>query len=126
MKVVHFEIPADNMERARNFYKKVFGWKIEDAPGMDYALLGTTPTDERGMVTELGGINGGMAKRHDLHYGTVITIAVESIEAISKVIEREGGKIVRERMPVGDIGFAAYFVDSEGNVEGLWEPVMKR
>lgn len=53
-KVVHFEIPADNVERAEAFYKNAFGWQMNSVPGMSYTLVGTIPTDDRGMPTEPG------------------------------------------------------------------------
>jgi predicted enzyme related to lactoylglutathione lyase len=40
--IVHFEIPADNVERARSFYSKLFGWEIKEIPGMDYWIITTT------------------------------------------------------------------------------------
>jgi predicted enzyme related to lactoylglutathione lyase len=61
-KVVHFEIPANDFERARKFYKSVFGWKMDAMPEMEYILTGTAPVDEYGMPTEPGAINGGMMK----------------------------------------------------------------
>ena len=125
-KVVHFEIPADDVERARHFYKSVFGWKITDVPGMDYAFLETAPTDERNMLVEPGAINGGMLKRQEPVSNIVVTIGVDDIDAIAEDIERAGGRLLRPKMAVGDMGFAAYFADSEGNVVGLWQNAMKQ
>ena len=59
--VVHFEIPADDQERARNFYNQALGWRIDPMPEMDYNVVITTPMDEQtGQPTEPGAINGGM------------------------------------------------------------------
>ncbi|MBI3887846.1 VOC family protein, partial [Candidatus Microgenomates bacterium] len=64
-KVIHFEIPADDINRAQRFYKEVFGWKMNIIPEMNYTIVQTGPTDEKGMTKESGFINGGMMKRRD-------------------------------------------------------------
>lgn len=122
-KVVHFEIPADDGERANNFYTQAFGWNMMPVPGMDYTMVGTTPSDENGMPTETGGINGGMFVRSDQFplKTPVITVDVEDIDAALAKIGELGGSTVSPKMPVGEMGFAAYFQDTEGNVIGLWE-----
>lgn len=120
-KVVHFEIPADEPERAHAFYKTVFGWAIHAIPSMGYAMVTTGPTNEHGMPTEPSFINGGMLKRQDPIKHPVIIINVESIDEAAKKIELNGGTMVRGKMPVGGMGYVAYCTDSEGNVLGLWE-----
>ncbi len=120
-KVVHFEIPADNVERAKSFYQKAFGWQINQYPGMEYHMVGTAPSNEQGMPTEPGAINGGMTKRQDPVKNTVITIDVSDIDSSLKSIEKLGGKIVQKKQPVADMGFTAYFKDTEGNIVGLWQ-----
>ena len=119
--VVHFEIPVDNMARAQKFYKETFGWSINAIPEMGYAILGTTPSNEEGRPTEPGAINGGMLERQDPVKHTVVTVNVKSIDDAAKRIQKNGGKVIRAKMAVADMGFAAYFQDSEGNVVGLWE-----
>ncbi len=120
-RVVHFEIPADNVERAKTFYQKAFGWQISQYPGMEYHMVGTTPVDQKTqMPTEPGAINGGMPKRQDPVKSTVVTVDVPDIESSLKNIEMLGGKVVQKKQAVGDMGFTAYFKDTEGNVVGLW------
>ena len=120
-KIVHFEIPADNLARAKKFYSTVFGWKMNEMPEMDYVTVQTVELDENGMPKEPGAINGGMLKREDPVKSPVVTISVKSIDEAAKTIEKNGGKIIRPKMPVGDMGFAAYFKDTEGNAIGLWQ-----
>jgi predicted enzyme related to lactoylglutathione lyase len=120
-KVVHFEIPADNLARAKKFYNTVFGWNMNEMPQMEYVLVGTVEVDEKGMPKEPGAINGGMLERQDPVKSPVITISVKSIDQAATTIEKNGGKVIRAKMPVGDMGFAAYFKDPEGNVIGLWQ-----
>ena len=120
-KVVHFEIPADNLARAKKFYSTVFGWALSEFPEMEYTIVRTVEADQNGVPKEAGAINGGMLKRQDPVKSPVITIDVENMDQAAATIEKNGGKIIRPKMPVGDMGFAAYFKDTEGNVVGLWQ-----
>jgi uncharacterized protein len=122
-KVVHFEIPADDLERAMKFYKSIFGWKMDTVEGMEYVLIGTTPVDENGMLKEPGAINGGMMKRQRPLTSPIITINVQNIDDALKNVKKMGGEIVRGKMPVADMGYAAYFKDTEGNIIGLWQKI---
>ena len=120
-KVVHFEIPADNLARAKKFYSTVFGWSLDEFPEMEYTIARTTDSDQNGMPKEPGAINGGMLQRQDPVKAPVITISVDNMDQAAATIEKNGGKIIRPKMAVGDMGFAAYFKDTEGNVVGLWQ-----
>jgi len=122
--VVHFEISAVNVKRAKDFYSKAFGWSINEVPRLDYNMVGTTESDQNGTPKNPGAINGGMMKRHQ-HRNPVgsatITIDVEDIDAFLQKIKELGGKVLVKRGAVGDTGFTAYFRDTEGNVVGLWQ-----
>jgi len=119
-RVVHFEVPIDNVDRARAFYQNAFGWTIMPMPEMSYTMVSTGPTGDQG-PTEPGYIGGGMMERNELFRGPVITIDVDDINATLAKIEELGGKVVRPRQEVGEMGFAAYFTDTEGNLTGLWQ-----
>jgi uncharacterized protein len=119
--VVHFEIPAEDPERAYGFYRSAFEWDITPMPEMGYAALKGTPTDDQGRPTEPGSINGGMFRREDELTDPVITIGVDDIDKALQTIGDLGGSVVRAKMTVGDMGFAAYFRDTEGNIMGLWQ-----
>ena len=119
-RVVHFEVPFDDADRARAFYKDVFDWQIQSMPEMSYNLVSTGPSGDQG-PTEPGYIGGGMLQRQAPVTTPVITLDVDDIDATIVAIEKHGGAAVGSKMPVGDMGFAAYFTDSEGNVMGLWE-----
>ena len=120
-KVVHFEIPADDVGRAKGFYGSIFGWELDDVPGMDYTMVRTVAVDERQMPTEPGAINGGMMQRTAETPNPVITIDVDSIDDALKRIEAAGGSTVRPRTEIPGMGAFAYFRDPEGNTLGLWE-----
>jgi predicted enzyme related to lactoylglutathione lyase len=120
-RIVHFEIPADDVDRAREFYQAAFGWQLTPVPDMDYTMVQTTPTDDRGMPLEPGSINGGMCRREEPVTAPVVVIDVDDIDKALETIGGLGGSMVVPRQPVGDMGFSAYFRDSEGNVVGLWQ-----
>jgi hypothetical protein len=120
-KVVHFEIPADDVPRASEFYRSIFGWELQAMPEMDYTLVRTVAVDERQIPTEPGAINGGLMRRTPDAATPIITVDVLSIDATAKAIEEAGGSIVRPRTEIPGMGAFAYFKDSEGNTVGLWE-----
>ena len=120
-RVVHFEIPFDDGDRARGFYKEIFDWQLQTMPEMGgYTLVTSGPSGEQG-PTEPGFINGGMLSRETPVTSTVVTVDVEDIDATLAEVERLGGTTVRGRAAVGGMGFAAYITDTEGNLVGLWE-----
>lgn len=121
-RVVHFDLPFESQARASSFYSTVFGWGMQPVPGMDYVLVTTGPAPEQGPPTEAGFINGGLIQRDEpIGRSTAIVIDVEDIDATLELVEQRGGRPLREKLPVGDQGFTAYFEDTEGNVVGLWE-----
>jgi uncharacterized protein len=121
--IVHFEIPADDLERAKTFYGKTFGWKMNSMPDLEYTMVATGESDANGMPTHPGTINGGMLKRQAPVKSTVVTIMVDDMDVIAKAIEKNGGKILQKKTPIGDgsMGFAGYFRDPDGNVVGLFQ-----
>ena len=121
-KVVHFEVPFDDGDRARSFYEEIFGWQLQTMPEMGgYTLVTSGPSGDQG-PTEAGFINGGMLSRDQAATpGPVIVVDVDSIDESLEKIGSQGGSTVVGKTPVGDMGFAAYFKDLEGNVIGLWE-----
>lgn len=123
-KVSHFEIPADNVERAKKFYK-IFGWQIEDVPEMDYVMLRTVAVDENRKPKEVGAINGGMMTRTKDVKHPVIVIEVKSVDQSIKQAVAAGGKQISDKMEIGGMGYYAYVSDTEGNVLGLWETIKK-
>ena len=120
-RIVHFEIPFDDGDRAKAFYGDVFGWKAQDMPEMQYTMVTTGPVGDNGMPSEPGYINGGMFERQEALNVPVLTIEVDSIDDALPSVESNGGKIVEAKQPVGDMGFTAYINDSEGNLIGLWQ-----
>ena len=119
-RVVHFEIPFDDGERALSFYREVFGWDVQSMPELSYTIVSTGPGGDQG-PTEPGYIGGGMLERQHPVTAPVIVIQVDDIDATLASIEARGGSTVRGREQVAEMGYAAYFTDSEGNLAGLWQ-----
>lgn len=121
-RIVHFEFPFDDGERVRSFYKEAFGWGLEEIPELEYTGAVTGPVGERGMPSEPGYINGGLfARGPEEPRGPVVIIDVPDIDAALERITGLGGSVATPKMTVGEMGFAAYFRDTEGNVVGLWQ-----
>lgn len=123
-KVHHFQIPVDDVERAKRFYQGIFGWEIDEIPGMNYHTATTVPCDEKGQPKVPWGINGGFFQRgtHGQE-GISIVINVPSIDEHLGRIEKAGGKVLVSKSPVGDFGSYAQIADTEGNVIGIWQDV---
>jgi uncharacterized protein len=116
--VVHFEIPADDVERAKKFYGQLFGWKIEKftAPTpMDYWMVMTGR--EEGMM----GIDGGMLKRQMPQQQTIVYIDVPSVDEYASKAVGLGGQVVVPKMAIPGMGYFAVCLDPENNGFGLWE-----
>lgn len=120
---VHFEIPANNVEKLRKFYTKLFGWKIEKMPGpMEYWNIETVPVDEHGMPVRPG-VNGGMMKKENPEQKQITYIAVESVDEYSEKIKTLGGKVIIPKQEVPGIGWWALAIDPEGNQFGIFENI---
>ena len=125
-RVVHFELPYDDAERARAFYTRVFGWDTMPMPmpDLDYTIVSTGPASEDGQPSEPGYINGGLLSRADASTPSpVVVVDVADLDAALGEVQAAGGTVVTGRTPVGDMGVTAYVRDTEGNVLGLWQTV---
>jgi uncharacterized protein len=117
--VVHFEIPADDVGRAKAFYEKVFGWSIRQFPmpagGPEYWGVTTRRQGE-------DGIDGGLMKRNMPGQPFANYVSVKSIEDFVAKIESNGGSLVMPKQEIGPgMGSFAVFTDTEGNMMGLYQ-----
>jgi predicted enzyme related to lactoylglutathione lyase len=114
--IIHFDIPADNPERAKTFYTTLFGWKFNLMPGPDpYYLIETNNLDGH------AGTGGGMGKRSGPDQRIVNYIGVSSIDESIKQVLENGGKVQQEKQQIPGFGFLAVCVDTENNLFGLFE-----
>lgn len=116
-RVVHFEITADEPERATKFYQAVFGWEVQQWAGPeDYWLLKTGEG--------AAGIDGGLMRRTDNKPGmpyVVNTIDVPSVDEYTAKIEAQGGAVVVPKLAIPGIGYLAYCRDTEDNIFGIMQ-----
>ena len=123
--VVHFDLPADDVERAKKFYKRTFGWVFKEykMPGKEsYWMIQTVEVDKNMMPKEPGAINGGMMKRSIPGEPFINFISVESIDEMSQTIKHNGGAMIQSKQEIDkDMGWIATFKDPEGNLMGLIE-----
>ena len=113
--IVHFEIPADDVQRAKTFYEKVLGWKISDPWNMNYFMV---ETKDQGQP----GINGGLMPRKNAGQPFMNYIGVDSIDAYCQKVLSAGGIVVLPKTEIGQgMGWIAAFKDTEGNLMGFHE-----
>jgi predicted enzyme related to lactoylglutathione lyase len=120
-KVVHFEIPFDDKQRAMKFYASAFGWQLTDMPDMNYVMATSVEVDDRHMPKVPGAINGGMLARPKEAPHPTIYLDVPSVDAAIKSVQTAGGKVVTPRTPIPGMGAYARVADTEGNIIGLYE-----
>jgi predicted enzyme related to lactoylglutathione lyase len=127
--IVHFEIPANDIERAKKFYNDLFGWKIEKWPGTDDSQLTSaatgqpmeywliTTTDDKGNKA----LGGGMMKRQMPEHKVTNYIGVKSVDEYKSKVEKLGGKVLAPKHTVPGMGYFALCLDTENNPFAIWE-----
>ena len=127
--IVHFEIPADDVEKAKKFYTDLFGWKIEKlsvtddsrltsaatAQPMEYWII--TTTDDK----ENKALGGGIMKRQMPEHRVTNYIGVRSVDEYSSKVEKLGGKVIAPKHTVPGMGYFALCIDTENNAFAIWE-----
>jgi predicted enzyme related to lactoylglutathione lyase len=125
--VVHFEIPAEQPERAAKFYRELFGWDIsrwegsaDEREGFEYWMVRTVPTDAEGRPIRPG-VNGGLMRRMFPGQAPVNYINVAEVDEFVQKAERLGAKVLMAKQPVPGMGWFAQMADTEGNVFAIWQ-----
>ena len=113
--IVHFDVPAEDPERAKKFYATLFDFRYQPVPELQYNLITTSDLDGT------PGVGGGLGKRMDPSQRMMNYFGVKSIDAAMKQVTKLGGKLISPKMPVPDMGWLANCMDTEGNAFGLWE-----
>ena len=127
---MHFEIPANDIEKLKKFYVGLFGWSMNKYPGpTTYYMVGTVPVDEKTMMPTCPGVNGGLYEKKDAASPELAKpinyISVESVDDYRKKVVALGGKIVVPKMEIPGIGWWALALDPEGNHFGMLEYMQK-
>ncbi len=125
--IAYFEIPADNVDRAKHFYHSLLGWKIAPvkAPAMDLGKMAAMEYHE--IVTgdaKEGTVNMGGLYRRQMGETIKNYVTVENIDKVLAKVEKLGGKIVMPKEMIKGVGLVAIIRDTEGNGIGIWKPVM--
>ena len=112
----HFEIPADDPNRAKTFYSGLFGWSFADPiPGFEGYYLFTTLVGQEGM-------GGAIGKRGEMAPDQLRTyVHVDSVDTALQKATELGGSVVTPRSEVPGQGWYGVFRDPEGNELALWE-----
>ncbi len=113
-RVVHFDIPIDDPDRAGEFYRDALEWKVERWAPVDYWVL--TAGEEPGP-----GAEGAMTLRSEAPEGVLIYFSVDNIDEAMTRVERLGGTLVTDKMPIPTVGWSAHVRDTEGNLIGLFQ-----
>ncbi len=118
-RLVHFEITADDPERAAEFYRKTFGWKIERFEGgQPYWLIDTGGGP---------GTGGAIMPRGDHRQAVIDTIGVDSISESMAAVRAAGGEVLMDPPDeIPGVGLFAYARDTEGNEFGLLQPAPRQ
>jgi hypothetical protein len=113
-KIVHFEIPVDDPDRATAFYRDVLGWEITRFGEEPYLLVQAGSDDEPGA-------NGALCLRDELHRGPVVIAAVDDVGAALARARDGGAQVLQDTTAVPGVGWSAYVRDPEGNALGLFQ-----
>ncbi len=113
-KIIHFEIPVDDPERASSFYRDTLGWEISALEGMAYWLV-------RAGAPEEPGADGALIGRGDIHRTPIVIAGVDDVDETLRRVGQAGGEVLQGKLPVPGVGWSAYVRDSEGNTIGIFE-----
>ena len=112
--IVHFDIPADDIERAQIFYNSLFGWTFEKYGGpIEYFQVATTAEDGS------PGVAGGMGPRGEPGQQMMNYVGVPSVATYLEMVPVLGGTVIMPRTPIPGVGSLAICQDTEGNRFGL-------
>lgn len=118
-RVVHFEVHAENPERAVAFYERVFGWRFQHVPAIDYWMIATGDGP---------GIDGGLLRRRgpaptqgQAVNAFVCTLGVDNVDASVAAALEAGATMAVPKMAIPNVGHVAYVVDTEGNILGIYQ-----
>ena len=113
--LTHFEIPVDNVNKAKEFYSNLFDWEFNYMEEMKYLMFNTESEDGK---TKL---SGGIFKKPNESFKVTNYFSVKNLDESAKKVEVLGGKIVVPKTPVPGMGWFVHFTDIDGNLLALWE-----
>ena len=124
--LAYFEVPVDDLERAKKFYTSVFGWKITNTPMPNMPDYSSINTGKAVMEKDMSQLNsGGMMKRMQPHLPITNYVEVKNVDETLAKTKKMGGKQMGEVLTIPTVGRIAFIFDSENNFLGIWEPEKK-
>jgi uncharacterized protein len=118
-KVAHFSINADDVERARTFYARVFGWTFQAWGPPKFYMIQTATKENPGPLGSLQGRRELIPGQRMTGYEC--TISVDSIDATATAVLSNGGKTIMPKTVIAGVGTLMFFQDPEGNVFGAMQ-----
>jgi uncharacterized protein len=113
-KIVHFEIPVDDPDRAVTFYHDVLGWEVTRYGDQPYWLVRAGAEGEPGA-------DGALVGREELHRSPVVIAGVADIDDTLSRAQKSGGEVLQGKLPIPGLGWSAYVRDPEGNTIGFFQ-----
>jgi uncharacterized protein len=114
-RIIHFEITADDVQRAVDFYAAAFGWTLEASPFAEgYHLAGTGDGD---------GIDGAIMTRKYRAQPAIIWIDVDDVDQAIAAVQEAGGAQITDVNTIPGQARVVYITDSEGNVAGIRQAI---
>ncbi|MEO9484425.1 MAG: VOC family protein [Ekhidna sp.] len=113
MRANWFELPVNDMNRAKKFYASIFDIQMADTIEIGNSVMSFFPFE-----TDASGATGSLIKQESYipsHEGTMVYFSVGEINEVLPKITSAGGQIIHEKMSIGEHGFVAHFEDCEGN-----------
>lgn len=113
--LVYFEVTADDLERAAQFYRDVFGWAV--APGEDadeYYEIETGTRDDPGTP-------GSVVARFNAYESVINTFDVDDVDEYARKISEAGGEVLAPKISIRGVGYIQYCQDTEGNTFGIMQ-----
>lgn len=113
--LVYFEVTADDLERAAQFYRDVFGWAITQPDAADdyYEIETGSKSDP--------GIPAGVVARINAYESVINTFDVDDMDEFAKKISEAGGEVLAPKISIPGVGFIQYCQDTEGNTFGVMQ-----
>jgi len=113
--LTHFEIPVNDIDKAKEFYSNLFDWEFNFIEEMNYLMFTTESEDGNSRV------GGGILKKQNESHTITNYITVKSVDESAKKVEELDGKIVMPKSAVPGMGWFVQFIDMDGNLLALWE-----
>jgi uncharacterized protein len=113
--LVYFEVTADDLERAAQFYRDVFGWAIAQPDAADdYHEIETGSKNDPG-------VPGAVVVRGNAYESVINTYDVDDVDEFAKKISEAGGEVLAPKVSIRGVGYIQYCQDTEGNTFGIMQ-----